>query len=117
MTDASPAHWCWAGTNSRGKWGYFPQSHMEPDSLKEASGSDKASVSSREKISAGGAGGAGGGGGGGGGSSSGGIGIGGSFMSRFRTHASLANGNGGSSGTPSLRRPVSVASTSTSSSK
>ncbi|KAG7056976.1 SH3 domain-containing protein [Colletotrichum scovillei] len=28
-------HWCWSGTNSKGKFGIFPQSHISPQSLKE----------------------------------------------------------------------------------
>ncbi|TQN64649.1 hypothetical protein CSHISOI_10544 [Colletotrichum shisoi] len=28
-------HWCWSGTNSKGKFGIFPQSHVNPNSLKE----------------------------------------------------------------------------------
>ncbi|EXF83742.1 hypothetical protein CFIO01_01469 [Colletotrichum fioriniae PJ7] len=30
-------HWCWSGTNSKGKFGIFPQSHISPQSLKEGS--------------------------------------------------------------------------------
>ncbi|OHE99506.1 hypothetical protein CORC01_05306 [Colletotrichum orchidophilum] len=30
-------HWCWSGTNSKGKFGIFPQSHVSPQSLKEGS--------------------------------------------------------------------------------
>ncbi|KAK1764258.1 hypothetical protein QBC33DRAFT_497839 [Phialemonium atrogriseum] len=28
-------HWCWSGTNSKGKYGVFPRSHVNPDSIKE----------------------------------------------------------------------------------
>ncbi|CAI0643514.1 unnamed protein product [Colletotrichum noveboracense] len=28
-------HWCWSGTNSKGKFGIFPRSHINPHSLKE----------------------------------------------------------------------------------
>ncbi|CAK7227987.1 hypothetical protein SCUCBS95973_006730 [Sporothrix curviconia] len=104
ITWAHPEHWCWAGTNAKGKWGYFPQSHIEPNTLREgasASGSDAASVLSQER-SVGGAGGSSGGGGGGGS---------GSLLSRFRSH------NNHSGSTPSIKRPVSIASHSTSSSR
>ncbi|CAK7269766.1 hypothetical protein SEPCBS57363_003766 [Sporothrix epigloea] len=49
---AHPEHWCWAGINSKGKWGYFPNSHIEPNSLKDvasSSGSDGVSVVSQER--------------------------------------------------------------------
>lgn len=43
-------HWCWSGTNSKGKSGLFPRSHIEPGTLKEvATNSDHASVESNEK--------------------------------------------------------------------
>jgi hypothetical protein len=29
-------HWCWAGYNSKGKWGIFPQSYIEPNTIHEA---------------------------------------------------------------------------------
>ncbi|KIH93969.1 sh3 domain containing protein [Sporothrix brasiliensis 5110] len=88
-----PEHWCWAGTNARGKWGYFPQSHIEPNSLKEGppQGSDAASILSQER------------GGGGGG-----------FLSRLRSHNAH---NNSSSSAPSVKRPVSIASQSTSSTR
>ncbi|KAG7123436.1 hypothetical protein HYQ46_010678 [Verticillium longisporum] len=28
-------HWCWSGTNNKGKYGVFPASHVDPNSLKE----------------------------------------------------------------------------------
>ncbi|PHH50590.1 hypothetical protein CFIMG_007377RA00001 [Ceratocystis fimbriata CBS 114723] len=31
----SPNHWCWSGTNSKGKWGFFLASHVDPTSIKE----------------------------------------------------------------------------------
>ncbi|KAL2890157.1 sh3 domain-containing protein [Ceratocystis lukuohia] len=31
----SPNHWCWSGTNSKGKWGLFLASHVDPTSIKE----------------------------------------------------------------------------------
>ncbi|KAJ9148906.1 Sh3 domain-containing protein [Pleurostoma richardsiae] len=43
-------HWCWSGTNSKGQWGIFPQSHIEPNTLSETPvKSDRASISSSEK--------------------------------------------------------------------
>ena len=48
-TGAYSGHWCWSGTNSKGKWGIFPQSHIEPNSLKEAQVSDGASIASSER--------------------------------------------------------------------
>lgn len=43
-------HWCWSGTNSKGKWGIFPQSHIDPHSLTVgAASADRASVYSRER--------------------------------------------------------------------
>lgn len=92
-----PDHWCWAGTNAKGKWGYFPQSHIEPNSLKEgpAAGSDASSVVSQERSSNAGASGSGGGGG---------------FLSRLRSHNNHSSA-------PSIKRPVSIASHSTSSSR
>ncbi|ORY65486.1 uncharacterized protein BCR38DRAFT_484903 [Pseudomassariella vexata] len=40
-------HWCWSGTSSKG-WGIFPQSHIEPKSLKTVNHSDDTSVNSAE---------------------------------------------------------------------
>jgi hypothetical protein len=28
-------HWCWSGTNSKGKFGVFPQSHIASGSIRE----------------------------------------------------------------------------------
>ncbi|KAF3767705.1 hypothetical protein M406DRAFT_69825 [Cryphonectria parasitica EP155] len=55
-------HWCWWGTNAKGRSGMFPQSHIEPGTLKEAAAaaaaaaatattvrSDRASTSSGER--------------------------------------------------------------------
>ncbi|KAL6896522.1 hypothetical protein GGI43DRAFT_122760 [Trichoderma evansii] len=47
-----PEYWCWSGTNSKGKWGVFPQAFLDPNSLQEISsmiGSDRASILSNEK--------------------------------------------------------------------
>ncbi|OIW31677.1 hypothetical protein CONLIGDRAFT_235012 [Coniochaeta ligniaria NRRL 30616] len=46
-------HWCWYGSNSRGRYGIFPQSHMEPNTLSETpgGGGDGASVISHESKS------------------------------------------------------------------
>ena len=44
-----PNHWCWSGTNAKGKWGIFPQSHIELSSVNEFSGSDRSSIASGEK--------------------------------------------------------------------
>lgn len=43
-------HWCWSGTTSKG-WGIFPQSHLDPDSIRKVQPGDNASVSSWEKKS------------------------------------------------------------------
>ncbi|KAI3322152.1 hypothetical protein HD806DRAFT_139301 [Xylariaceae sp. AK1471] len=43
-------HWCWSGTNSKGASGVFPQSHLDPASLRlNDPGNDAGSVSSWEK--------------------------------------------------------------------
>ncbi|KAK2613759.1 hypothetical protein N8I77_000649 [Diaporthe amygdali] len=43
-------HWCWSGTNSKGKTGIFPRSHIEPGSLFEATiFTDRSSFVSHEK--------------------------------------------------------------------
>ena len=52
-TGAYPGHWCWSGTNPKGKWGIFPRSHIEPGSERE-SGSDRPSLISTEGRSSGG---------------------------------------------------------------
>ena len=85
--------------SSRGKWGYFPQSHIEPNSLQEPSpGSDSASVVSvvsHERVPAlNGSSNSGGGGGG--------------FFSRLRNNNNAP---------PPARRPMSISSHSTSSSR
>ncbi|KAL7950182.1 hypothetical protein V8C42DRAFT_309700 [Trichoderma barbatum] len=52
ITWSYPEYWCWAGTNSKGKWGVFPQAFLDPNSLQEISsmiGSDRASILSSEK--------------------------------------------------------------------
>ncbi|KAL7629057.1 hypothetical protein AAE478_000575 [Parahypoxylon ruwenzoriense] len=41
-------HWCWSGTTSKG-WGIFPQSHLDPSSIRTVHPGDSASVSSWEK--------------------------------------------------------------------
>lgn len=48
---AYPEHWCWSGTNAKGKWGIFPQVFLEPNTVQEltAPASDKASILSSEK--------------------------------------------------------------------
>jgi hypothetical protein len=44
-------HWCWSGTNSKGKWGMFPQVFLDTNTMEENSsaGSDPMSVVSDEK--------------------------------------------------------------------
>ncbi|KAI0404343.1 hypothetical protein F4802DRAFT_252251 [Xylaria palmicola] len=41
-------HWCWSGTTSKG-FGIFPQSHLDPDSIRTVNSEDAGSVSSWEK--------------------------------------------------------------------
>lgn len=42
-----PGHWCWSGTNSKGKWGIFPRSHIDISTLKGGDGDeDRDSTSS-----------------------------------------------------------------------
>ena len=48
MSDPHPEHWCWSGYNAKGRWGIFPQAFMEPNTLMEAPGSDRASIISHE---------------------------------------------------------------------
>ncbi|KAK1759472.1 hypothetical protein QBC47DRAFT_437273 [Echria macrotheca] len=38
ITFSSQDHWCWAGYNQRGKWGFFPQAFLEPSSIVDNSG-------------------------------------------------------------------------------
>ncbi|KAK9414051.1 putative SH3 domain-containing protein [Seiridium unicorne] len=44
-------HWCWSGTSGKG-WGIFPQSHLEPHSVKIIRPGDDMSVISNERKSA-----------------------------------------------------------------
>lgn len=39
-----PEHWCWSGTNAKGKWGIFPQAFIDTNTVQEltAAGSDRA---------------------------------------------------------------------------
>ncbi|SPN99624.1 uncharacterized protein DNG_02476 [Cephalotrichum gorgonifer] len=37
-------HWCWSGTNSKGKWGIFPKSHLDLQTLRETEDSDRSST-------------------------------------------------------------------------
>ncbi|KAK5624348.1 hypothetical protein RRF57_000064 [Xylaria bambusicola] len=41
-------HWCWSGTTSKGS-GLFPQSHLDPNSIKTSDSEDGGSVASWEK--------------------------------------------------------------------
>ncbi|KAI0852597.1 hypothetical protein F5Y00DRAFT_251173 [Daldinia vernicosa] len=41
-------HWCWSGTTSKG-WGIFPQSHLDPSSIRTVQPGDTASINSWEK--------------------------------------------------------------------
>ncbi|KHN94182.1 Src-domain containing protein [Metarhizium album ARSEF 1941] len=47
----SPDHWCWSGTNAKGKWGIFPKVFLEPSTIQEltAEGADRARTLSKEK--------------------------------------------------------------------
>lgn len=50
FTGVHQEHWCWSGTNSKGKTGIFTRSHIEPGSLVEATErSDRSSFVSSEK--------------------------------------------------------------------
>ncbi|KAK1594334.1 SH3 domain-containing protein [Colletotrichum navitas] len=40
-------HWCWSGTNAKGVWGIFPQTHIDSNTIRETS--DRSSVSSSER--------------------------------------------------------------------
>ncbi|KAI1324159.1 hypothetical protein F5Y16DRAFT_381711 [Xylariaceae sp. FL0255] len=42
-------HWCWSGTTSKGASGIFPQSHIDPSSVRSMTAADAASVSSGDK--------------------------------------------------------------------
>lgn len=52
--DAGPhqEHWCWWGTNSKGKSGMFPRSHIEPGTLMEAASKSgrASSISKTERM-------------------------------------------------------------------
>ncbi|KAJ3577697.1 hypothetical protein NPX13_g2867 [Xylaria arbuscula] len=41
-------HWCWSGTTSKGS-GIFPQSHLDPNSIRTSDSEDSGSVASWEK--------------------------------------------------------------------
>ncbi|KND88744.1 hypothetical protein TOPH_06580 [Tolypocladium ophioglossoides CBS 100239] len=50
---AHPEHWCWSGTNAKGKWGIFPQAFIDPNTVQELTAdsfSDRASSLSHEKT-------------------------------------------------------------------
>lgn len=50
QTGSHQDHWCWWGTNSKGKSGMFPRSHVEPGTLMEAATkSDRASITSNDR--------------------------------------------------------------------
>ncbi|GKT48565.1 uncharacterized protein ColSpa_08746 [Colletotrichum spaethianum] len=40
-------HWCWSGTNAKGAWGIFPQTHIDGNTIRETS--DGSSISSSER--------------------------------------------------------------------
>ncbi|ROT40208.1 hypothetical protein SODALDRAFT_306264 [Sodiomyces alkalinus F11] len=42
-------HWCWSGTNSKGKWGIFPQAFIEPNTVKEPTRSNQPGRTSEER--------------------------------------------------------------------
>lgn len=46
---AYPGHWCWSGVSSKGKWGIFPQTHVDASTLREGPPADRASISSHER--------------------------------------------------------------------
>ncbi|KAI9171064.1 hypothetical protein HJFPF1_00543 [Paramyrothecium foliicola] len=48
-------HWCWSGTNSKGKWGIFPQVFIDTNTMQEVETvqSDRTSVVSNEKKGSG----------------------------------------------------------------
>ncbi|KAF7544694.1 hypothetical protein G7Z17_g9744 [Cylindrodendrum hubeiense] len=48
-------HWCWSGTNAKGKWGIFPQAFVDVNTVREpiGTGSDRASILSSEKNKSG----------------------------------------------------------------
>ncbi|POR31906.1 Uncharacterized protein TPAR_07881 [Tolypocladium paradoxum] len=52
---AHPEHWCWSGTNAKGKWGIFPQAFIDPLTVQEATAdsfSDRATGLFSEKSRA-----------------------------------------------------------------
>ncbi|KAK2008597.1 SH3 domain-containing protein [Colletotrichum eremochloae] len=40
-------HWCWSGTNTKGVWGIFPQTHIDSNTVRETS--DSSSMASGER--------------------------------------------------------------------
>ncbi|KAK0391165.1 hypothetical protein NLU13_0666 [Sarocladium strictum] len=42
-------HWCWSGTNAKGKWGIFPQAFIDTNTLEEPMGLNRAISLSDEK--------------------------------------------------------------------
>ncbi|TWU76630.1 hypothetical protein ED733_008251 [Metarhizium rileyi] len=48
---SSADHWCWSGTNAKGKWGIFPMTFLEPSTIQELTteGADRALTLSNEK--------------------------------------------------------------------
>ncbi|PNY27844.1 Uncharacterized protein TCAP_02228, partial [Tolypocladium capitatum] len=49
---AHPEHWCWSGTNAKGKRGIFPQAFIDPDTVQELGDEsffDHTSILSHEK--------------------------------------------------------------------
>ncbi|KAM3464060.1 hypothetical protein MY5147_005304 [Beauveria neobassiana] len=41
-----PEHWCWSGTNAKGKWGIFPQAFLDTNTVQELSPAAAQRVSS-----------------------------------------------------------------------
>lgn len=46
-----PEHWCWSGTNAKGKWGIFPRAFIDMGTVQELSPDllDRVSSASNEK--------------------------------------------------------------------
>lgn len=42
-------HWCWSGTNTKGKWGIFPQAFIDTNTLEEPTGLNRAISLNDEK--------------------------------------------------------------------
>lgn len=42
-------HWCWSGTNPKGKWGIFPQAFIDTNTLEEPTGLNRATSLNDEK--------------------------------------------------------------------